>query len=64
MSAQYNVWHRLTIDQKPTSAEKCNKLANIFVQSFFTTLDVDYHDKSASIYLNLCIAMKHPNMAL
>ena len=32
---------------------------NIFVLSFFTTFDVDCHDKSALMNLNLCFSIKH-----
>ena len=34
---------------------------NIFTLSLFTTFDVDYHDKSALMNWNLCLAIKHPS---
>ena len=37
---------------------------SIFVRSFFTTFDVDYHDKSALMNLNLCLTITHHPIAL
>ena len=37
---------------------------SILVRLFFTTFDVDYHDKSALMNLNLCLEIKHHPMAL